>query len=271
MNSNSVNATWMVSETVNGGSNATLTCQWPASLELTGFNRVFSRLAYYTSSAWDYGFENINASGSDPYTVTRSGFTSFSPFAVTMLMAVLPAGSLEVTGKNNGNENLVNWSTTSEQNTAYYAVEASLNGTDFTETGRVVAAGNSNSLRTYNFVHRQINHQSYYYRVKQVDADGKIIYSKTIRINVAAFRAATLYPNPVKDKTTISFSLQQSSSITANITNATGLLIYTINQRYVKGDHKMNLDLGMLPTGSYILQLKDDVGNVQTFQFIKAN
>ncbi|HLO37820.1 MAG TPA: hypothetical protein VK173_05000, partial [Lacibacter sp.] len=146
MNSNSVNATWMVSETVNGGSNASLTCQWPASLELTGFNRLFSRLAHYTSSAWDYGLLNIIASGSDPYTVTRSGFTSFSPFAVTMLMAILPASSLELSGKNNGNDNLINWSTTSEQNTAYYAVEASLNGTDFTEAGRVVAAGNSNSL-----------------------------------------------------------------------------------------------------------------------------
>ena len=80
-----------------------------------------------------------------------------------------------------------------------------------------------------------------------------------------------LYPNPVKDKTTISFSLQKSSFITANITNASGLLLYTFNQRYAKGDHKMTLELGMLPTGSYILQLKDDTGNVQTFQFIKTN
>ena len=271
MNSNSVNATWMVSETVNGGSNASLTCQWPSSLELTGFNRLFSRLAHYTSSAWDYGLLNIIASGSDPYTATRSGFTSFSPFAVTMLMAILPASSLELSGKNNGNENLISWSTASEQNTAYYAIEASLNGTDFTEAGRVDAAGNSNGLRTYNFVHKQIDHQSYYYRIKQIDADGKIVYSKIIRINVAALRTATMYPNPVKDKTTISFSLQHGASITANITNASGLLIKTFNQRYAKGDHKMNLDLGMLPTGSYNLQLKDDVGNVQTFHFIKAN
>lgn len=271
MNSNSVNATWIVTETVNGGSNATLTCQWPSSLELTGFNRLFSRLAHYTSSAWDYGLLNIMASGSNPYTVTRAGFTSFSPFAVTMLMAILPASSFEVTGKNNGNENLINWSTTSEQNTAYYAVEASLNGTDFTEGGRVLAAGNSNSLSSYNFVHREINQQSYYYRIKQVDADGKIAYSKTIRINVAALKTATLYPNPVKDKTTISFSLQHSSSIIANITNASGLLIKTFNQRYTKGEHKMNLDLSMLSAGSYNLQLKDDVGNVQTFHFIKAN
>ncbi|MEJ8842079.1 T9SS type A sorting domain-containing protein [Lacibacter sp. H375] len=271
MNSNAVDATWMVSESVNGGSNASLTCQWPASLELTGFNRVFSRLAHYTSSAWDYGMVNIMASGSDPYTVTRAGFTSFSPFSVTMLMGILPAGSLELSGKNNGNENMINWSTTSEQNTDHYVVEASLNGSDFTEAGRVVAAGNSTSLSTYNFVHRQINHQSYYYRLKQVDADGKITYSKIIRINVTAFKAATLYPNPVKNKTTISFSLQQSSLITANITNASGLLIQTFNQHYTKGEHKMNLDLGMLPTGSYILQLKDDIGNVQTFQFIKTN
>jgi fibronectin-binding autotransporter adhesin len=271
MNSNSVNATWMVSETVSGGSNAALTCQWPASLELTGFNRLFSRLAHYTSSQWDYGLVNIVASGSNPYTVTRAGFTSFSPFSVTMLMAILPASALEVIGKNNGNENLINWSTTSEQNTAYYSIEASLNGVDFAEAGRVDAAGNSNSLRTYHFVHKQIDHQSYYYRIKQVDADGKIVYSKIIRINVAALKTATLYPNPVKDKTTISFSVQTSSSITANITNASGLLIKTFNQRYARGDHKMNLDLSMLPAGSYNLQLKDDIGNVQTFHFIKAN
>ena len=53
--------------------------------------------------------------------------------------------------------------------------------------------------------------------------------------------------------------------------NASGLLIKTFNQRYTKGDHKMNLDLSMLPAGSYNLQLKDDIGNVQTLHFIKAN
>lgn len=271
MNSNSVNATWMVSETVIGGSNATLTCQWPASLELTGFNRTFSRLAHYTSSAWDYGHENIMASGSNPYTVTRAGFTGFSPFTVTMLMAILPAGSLKLSGKNNGNENLLNWSTASEQHTAFYTVESSLNGTDFTEEGRVLAAGNSNSLHSYQYTHRQINNRSFYYRIKQVDEDGKFVYSKTIRINVVALRTATLYPNPVKDKTTLSFSLQHNAFITATVTNASGLLMYTYSQQVKKGDHKVNLELGILPAGSYLLQLKDDAGNVQTFRFIKTN
>jgi hypothetical protein len=271
MQSNSVNATWMVSEAVNGGSDATLTCEWPASLELTGFNRVFSRLAHYTSSNWEYGMVNIAATGSNPYTVSRSGFTSFSPFSVTMLMAILPASTLELTGKNHGNENLIDWSTASEQHTAYYSVESSLNGVDFTEEGKVNAAGNSNRLQTYHFVHRQINDRSFYYRIKQVDLDGKIAYSRTIRINVAAFRLATLYPNPVKDKSTVSFYLPQSASITATITNASGLLIHKFSQHFTKGDQKMSFDLAELPAGSYLLQLKDNTGTVQTFQFIKTN
>lgn len=271
MNSNSVNATWMVSESVNGGSDATLTCQWPESLELTGFNRVFSRLAHYTSSQWEYGLMNIPASGSNPYTVSRSGLTSFSPFSVTMLMAILPAGVLELKGKNNGNENLIEWSTASEQQIAYYSVESSLNGTDFKEEGKVHAAGNSGSTQSYQFVHRQINNRSFYYRIRQVDVDGKTAYSKIIRINLSIFRFATLYPNPIKDHASVSFYLQQSANITATITNTAGILVYKLNQHFTKGDQKMNLNLATLSAGSYLLQLKDDGGNIQTFQFIKTN
>ncbi len=271
MNSNSVNATWMVSEAVNGGSNATLTCQWPASLELTGFNRMFSRLAHYTSSAWDYGLLNIMASGVNPYTVSRSGFTSFSPFAVTMFMAVLPSASLELTGKNIGNDNQLQWTTAAETNSSYFAIETSLNGTDFTEAGRTGAAGNSNSKRTYSFVHKNIQQQSYYYRIRQVDIDGTIIYSTIIRINMAALKTATLYPNPMRGKTSVRFSLQQSSAISAVVINASGLQVYRFNQFYTKGEHTINLNLAVLPAGYYLLQLKDESGTVQTFQFVKNN
>jgi fibronectin-binding autotransporter adhesin len=271
MNSNSVNATWMVSEAVSGGSNATLTCQWPASLEMMGFNRVFSRLAQYNSSSWDYGLLNIIASGSDPYTVTRSGFTSLSAFAITMFMAVLPVRILELSGKNKGNENYIIWSTAEEQNSSYFVVETSKNAVDFTEAGRVNASGNSSSLQQYNFVHKEINGESYYYRIKLVDVKGESVYSKVILINTTAFKSVAFYPNPVKENATISFSTQQNVLITATVTNAAGLPLYSTSQRYTQGNHKMNLGLQRLPAGMYTLQMKDNFGNVQTFQFIKTN
>nr|WP_294902466.1 T9SS type A sorting domain-containing protein [uncultured Lacibacter sp.] len=271
MNSNAVNATWMVSEAVNGGSNATLTVQWPGSLELTGFNRIFSRLAHFSPLSWDYGLLNIIATGTNPYSVSRAGFTSFSPFAVSMLMAILPAGELELTAKNKGEDNIVSWSATSEVNCSHYTVEASLNGVDFTEVGRVNATGNTNSSTAYNFVHHGVSSNSYYYRIKQADLDGKSAYSKIVRVNMAAFAAATLYPNPVKDKTTISFTLLQSSFVEVNVLNAAGSVVHTTNQRFTKGEQQLTLDLNRLLPGTYILQLKDEMNHVQSFRFIKIN
>lgn len=271
VNANAVNATWMVSETVNGGSNATLTCQWPASLELTDFNRVFSRLAHYSASVWDYGLLSIIASGSDPYTVTRSGFTSFSPFAVTMFMAVLPAGSLELSGKNLGNENDITWSTSEEHNTSYFVIESSKNGVDFEEAGRVHAAGYSSSVRRYNFVHKAINGTSYYYRLRQVDVDGKWTYSKTIRINVSAVGSASMYPNPVKDKAIINFTVKHPTVVTMLVCNTSGNVVFTTKQLYNQGDYAVPVNLDRLPSATYILQLKDEHGILQTIPFIKVN
>ncbi len=269
--SNAVNATWMIAETVAGGSDASITCQWPLSLELPSFDRDFSRVAHYASGAWEYGFVNIPASGSNPYTVTRSGLTAFSPYGVSMFMAVLPVSLLKISGKNNGNENLIHWSTITETNSDYFSIEASLNGTDFTEAGRVKATGNSNGLHNYNFVHREIGNNSFYYRIKQVDIDGRATYSNVVRIEVVGFRLAALYPNPVKNKTTISFSLKNTSLVVAHITNASGLLVYKYSEQYDKGNRFMNLDLSMLPAGNYMLRLTDDRGNKQTFRFSKTN
>ncbi len=269
--SNVVNCLWLISEAVTGGTDASLTLQWPLALELTGFNRSFSRVAHYTGASWEYGLTNLPASGSDPYAITRSGITSFSPFGVSNDMAVLPVTGLELTGKNNGNENLISWSTTSETNTAYFSIEASLNGIDFTEFGKADAAGNSTSFRSYNYVHREINYQSYSYRIKQVDINGNYVYSKVIRLSATAFRLASLYPNPVKNKTTISFSLKQTSVITVVISNTSGQVVFSTKQLYNKGEHKTVLDLATLPAASYTLQVKDDSGSIQSIRFIKAN
>jgi len=271
MLNNVVNCLWLISEAVTGGTDASLTLQWPLALELTGFNRSFSRVAHYTGAAWDYGLTNLPASGSDPYAITRSGITSFSPFGVSMDMAVLPVTGLELAGKNNGNENLISWSTTSETNTAYYSIEASLSGIDFTEIGKADAAGNSSGLHSYNYIHREINNQSYSYRIKQVDVNGSYVYSKVIRIAAAAFRLAALYPNPVKSKTTISFSLKQTSLIMVVISNTSGQVVYSSKQLYNKGEHKAELDLSLLPAASYILQLKDNNGGLQSIRFVKLN
>lgn len=80
---NSVNATWFMTENVTGGSNATLTLQWNGSDEAPGFNRALGRLGQYTTAGgWNLDAAKA-ASGTNPYTLSRTGVSSFFAFGIT--------------------------------------------------------------------------------------------------------------------------------------------------------------------------------------------
>lgn len=76
-----VSRTWILEEATSGGSNATIKLQWNAASESTGFNLGSCDIGHYTGGAWDFSSASA-AAGSDPYTQTLSGITSFSPFGV---------------------------------------------------------------------------------------------------------------------------------------------------------------------------------------------
>ncbi len=76
-----VDRTWVIDETVAGGSNVNVTLQWNESDELQQFGRNESYVIHYTGGAWVTGTETP-ATGSNPYTQTKTNVTTFSPFAV---------------------------------------------------------------------------------------------------------------------------------------------------------------------------------------------
>jgi hypothetical protein len=76
-----VNMTWVVDESVAGGSNLTATCQWNATNEGASFIRAHSGIGLYATGAWNPQNEGP-ASGINPYYLTRSGITTPGPLAV---------------------------------------------------------------------------------------------------------------------------------------------------------------------------------------------
>lgn len=81
LTSSAVNRTWMITEGSVGGSNANITLQWNASDELPSFDRNATVLGHYTGGTWTVG-STAAASGTNPYTYSRAGITSFSPFGI---------------------------------------------------------------------------------------------------------------------------------------------------------------------------------------------
>lgn len=83
-----VDASWDISEAVAGGSNLTITASWNGSDELPGFDRTKSGISYYIPAAgatqgWDLlNSQTSAATGSNPYSFTRTGVTNQGVFAV---------------------------------------------------------------------------------------------------------------------------------------------------------------------------------------------
>ena len=77
----SVNATWDISEGISGGSISTVSFGWNQSQENTGFHRNTASVGHFKNGQWIE--ENSGSvSGNNPYVISASGITSFSPFSV---------------------------------------------------------------------------------------------------------------------------------------------------------------------------------------------
>jgi hypothetical protein len=88
------------------------------------------------------------------------------------------------------------WETTTEVRNDHFIVERSSDAMLFAEMDRVEGAGYSNHLIRYNWVDQNPLTGVSYYRLKQVDFDGRITYSKIINIEVKKYISFKLYPNP---------------------------------------------------------------------------
>lgn len=122
------------------------------------------------------------------------GLTSVRELQVN---STLPVTFTNFSGKVQGNDILLNWATASEQNSSHYEVERSTEGRSFVKMGSVTAAGNSSSASTYHFTDAGVGEGIYQYRLKQVDVDGRFIYSAVITFKVYSDKKVTLLPNPV--------------------------------------------------------------------------
>ena len=258
-----VNATWVISEATPGGSDASISLQWPAALELTGFNRNSSRLTDYNSGYWDYGPSDMIASGSNPYTVTRSGFNSFSLFTVRSF-DLLPVTLLDFMAKRLADNVQLTWKTLNEENVDHYLAERSDDGIHFYGIAQVPSRGNSN-IEIYSITdNKAINHIANY-RLRIVDIDGHESFSFIVTVtdnNVNALLA--LLTNPVQDEIILVADRQLNGIFNYTITAMNGQPLQQGNLVIQNGGkYQLQLKRNFRP-GVYTLQITN---NLESFSF----
>lgn len=266
-----VNATWMIDEAVAGGSNATVTLSWPASRELPGFARSNCRLAHYSGSAWDWGTSALSATGNNPYSVSRSGFTSFSPFSVRMYNAVLPVTWLSFNGQRRAGNDVLQWSTATESNNTGFTVEASSDGRNFAALAQVAGAGNSSSERQYSYTNRGVQ-GTLYYRVRQTDLDGRSSFTQVVRLGDAGATAglqAGVATNPVRGNASVQLATAAAGAVQLALFDAQGRSLWQQSLQLASGAQTVNVPLATRAAGIYFLTIVDAAGGQQTLRLVK--
>ncbi len=185
-------------------------------------------------------------------------FTSFSDFILARIGSVLPVKMLYFEATNNGKQSELTWKTASEENNAYFIIEHSTNGIDFTEIGNVKGNGTTNIAQTYHFTHQQPIFGNNYYRLRQVDFDGKYELSE-IRI-ARLYTGATIFavsPNPVQnDNINIRMLHEIASDATVELFDITGKLVLRKN---MNGEQSVfSLDTKNLAKSMYLLKITTD-------------
>lgn len=78
-----VAATWFIESDVTAGLDVDLQVEWSTAMEVNAFNSDSAYISHYVNGAWDLdAAASATAEGSGRFSLTRTGITSFSPFAV---------------------------------------------------------------------------------------------------------------------------------------------------------------------------------------------
>ncbi|MGB0862506.1 MAG: T9SS type A sorting domain-containing protein [Saprospiraceae bacterium] len=155
------------------------------------------------------------------------------------------------------NENVrLDWQTATEINNSHFDVEWSTDGISFEKIGQVQGAGSTNSIRFYDFLHTSPALGFNYYRLKQVDFDGKYEYSDILNIEFQTRNIEyRIFPNPASSFITIE-----------NVEAGEVIQIFSVNGQFVKTLHcnvsTAIIDISNLPKGTYFIKIGTTVKRI---------
>lgn len=174
----------------------------------------------------------------------------------------LPITLLEFTAKAVGKRSLLNWITATEINNDRFEIERSSDAIAFTRIGQVPGAINSNVHINYQWYDNAPFIGNNYYRLKQVDIDGKFNYSPTRLVNFKDNSYFTILNNPSNGTPIVLKTSELNSTI----------CIFDESGRKLKEVQVINnntsIPVDQLANGIYLLVLHKDGAVKVTEKFV---
>ena len=196
--------------------------------------------------------------GTAVVSIPAQALGSASPWVLSNIDAPLPVELLYFSAKMKGKKVFLDWSTATELNNAFFEVQRSKNNEEFEVIDVVNGAGNSSTVKSYNSRDEKPYEGVSYYRLRQVDFDGRYSYSESVAVQLNStndFNFIFASPSESKESIIVGFECNNQEPLEMHITDALGNLISTNVLHPDQGFNRMNVELPAMTSGIYFITL----------------
>ena len=225
--------------------------------ELNGLDESQLKFAVYNNTQWQYIATSTTNTADNIATAAQLDNIILGELALG-LANVLPLRWGELTAKRQGLNVKIVWQTYDEQDIAHFIVERSRDGQNWEVAIQQIVARNLAGPNLYDQIDRPNDMQRRYYRVKQVDMDGKESYSAiAVLQGTSAQESLSIYPNPAKRIFSIN-GLDER--------NVKNVMLYDLNGRLLKQweNTVSNYDISAISEGLHLVKITSADGTTVT-------
>ena len=209
-------------------------------------------------------------SGVTTYTAT---FTSFSAFALgATIDEVLPVELTRLTATAAPNRAVrVEWATATEKDAEKFEIQRSINGRDFVKIGEVAASGTTTTPQEYQFLDTKPTGGLNYYRLRQVDTDGRAHLTDVVSVRMGAPVAAALeaWPVPMQSELHLRLTAPATGRATLHLYDLQGRAVLTRELHLTAATTELTVPTAALSAGTYVAETRLASGEVVRVKVVK--
>ena len=215
------------------------------------------RFLGFRLNSGNYGWIRIQKNNSASITILDWAYEDTGASIAAGIAVPVELQLFEITKSGNGAH--LHWETASEINNAGFEIERSLDGKQFQNIAWIEGAGSTTAFQAYDYEDKNLRSgMTYYYRLKQVDFDGRYEYSNvlTISTDLTDVNIGDFYPNPAASSVTINMDVLTTEEWLITVYDALGRSLKEERQVLNFGANNWDLDVSGLAKGKYFVKLE---------------
>ena len=179
-------------------------------------------------------------------------------YIVFTAVKVLPVTYTSVKASPKNDNIIVGWQVENELNIKNYSIEKGIDGAHFADAGTIKATAVTGGSTTYNWMDVNAITGINYYRIKNINTDGSMAYSKIVQASIGATASnISVYPNPVVDKIiNLQFTGMPKGNYAARVINNQGQIVLSKQINYTGGTATQKIKTeNIIASGAYKIEV----------------